>query len=78
MGKYDDRTAAITFTVTTEYSFEDEWADVAKAMGVTPAKLEKIIEDGDDYEPSDAAKARLAKRAEVLNEEFTVDGVDES
>ena len=73
-----ERNVCITFTETTEYSLELEFAEMAKVMGVSKKKLTVMLDDGEDYEPSDSAVRRLRKQADVQSEEVTVDDIFES
>lgn len=72
---YSERNAMISFTVTTEYVLDDDFESVAKAMGVSMKKLAAIIDDGEDYEPSDTAITRLQKRGTVENEKFDISDI---
>lgn len=74
----EDRSAYISFTETKEYTLELDFADMAKVLGVSRKKLSAMIEDGDDFEPSEAALTRMRRRAETVSEEVTVDDVSES
>jgi DNA-binding XRE family transcriptional regulator len=74
----EQRTAYICFTETKEYRLELDFADMAKILGVSKKKLAAIVDDGEDYEPSDAAMSRLLHHAETESEEFTVDEIEEA
>jgi hypothetical protein len=76
MPDHDDRTVMITFTRTTEYGAELDFADAAKAMGVSKKKLAAILDDGEDYEPSDTAVKRLTRASDINSEETVIDGID--
>lgn len=78
MRNYEGRTVVISFTRTTEYQGELDWADAAKALGVTQARLAELTENGGaDYEPSDAALKRLRRELDETSDETTIDDLYE-
>jgi len=74
----DEQMVYVNFTETTEYNLELEFAEMAAALGVTKKKLTAMVEDGEAFEPSDAAVARMRKRAEITDGDVTVDDVGEA
>lgn len=77
---YDDETeVSVTFTVTTEYNVWGDLPYVAGLLGVSKAKLKKILAGDDELgEVSDAAFEKLKKEADVSNEEFTLEDISEN
>lgn len=73
-----DRNATISFTETIERTLELDFSRMAKTLGISKKALAEILDEGEEYEPSEDAKARLRLLADVTSEEFTVDDLAES
>ncbi len=76
---YDDSAVTVTWTETTELSYEDEFPAVAKALGVSTKKLAAIL-DGDDElgEITETAKKRLRKLGDISNDDWQLDEILET
>lgn len=74
----DDRTVTVSFTETKEYSLELDFSEMAKVLGVSKNRLTAIVEEGEDFEPSDTALSRMCRHADVQSEEVTVDDIFDS
>lgn len=73
-----DRDVSITFTETIERNLSLGFTKMAKVLGISQKALAEVIDDGEDYEPSEEAKQRLRVLGDVTDEEFTVDEVAEA
>jgi phage antirepressor YoqD-like protein len=74
----DEQMIYVNFTETTEYSVELEFAEMAKVLGIGKVRLAEILRNGEDLEPSDAAVARLRKRAEITDGQVEIDDFGEA
>lgn len=73
-----DRDVVITFTETIERTLELDFSRMAKALGISKKALADILDEGEEYEPDDKAKARLRLLADIASEEFDVEEVAEA
>jgi DNA-binding XRE family transcriptional regulator len=74
----DDDEITINFTVTKEYAHTEDLVSMAKTLGVSKTKLRKIVEDGEDYEPSDKVTVALVAMAECTSDEMVVDSIEQA
>lgn len=75
MAPFKDHTVTIEFTVTREYSYSESADVVAQTLGISVAKLRRIVAGDDTLEPRSLAD--LIDASDVLaDEEFEVDSVE--
>lgn len=68
----------IRYTITEERALTEDAGTLAKTLGVSLAKLRRIVAGDEEYEPSDAAKAHLARHSDIEDESFTVESIEEA
>lgn len=76
---YADSSVMIVWRVEQEWSYETDFAEMAKTLKITKGALAKIL-DGDESldEITDTVAAKLAKVGDLTNEEISVDEVAEA
>jgi hypothetical protein len=73
-----DRDVSITYTENIERNLTLEFPKMAKVLGISQKALAEIIDDGEEYEPSEEAMQRLRVLGDISDQEFTVDEVGEA
>lgn len=81
MSAFKDHTITIEYTVTREYYYSESADIVAKTLGISLAKLRRIVNGDDDLSPGEIKLAALIAASEEMSEDFeqlNLDDYDES